>query len=298
MPKSKRIEQNSMLYYAEVISLYQGDFDKNNLGGNCALSLSTYYHSLFLTAVKSLLKCYEEKEAFEEMEGLCKKALENDPEDEEIHGTLVISLIRQNKQKLAEEHYKKAIKVLYDTLGVQNSSYMKKIQEELLKMNRCSNMAFIDEICGEMEEREEVEEAEGAYICGYTIFKEIFHLEVRRIERLGIKEYVLLITLAVKPKLIKNNPSAENFMMKRGMAQLEDILHEALRKGDIATRCSDTQFIILLSICTYEGSIMITQRVMQKFRERKASKWISAKGEIREVKAIETIVNENAVTKA
>ena len=61
------------------------------------ISLSAYYHSMFLSAVKSLAELYEEAGNFEEMENVCSKAISMDSLDEYLYYLLIKSLIGQHK---------------------------------------------------------------------------------------------------------------------------------------------------------------------------------------------------------
>ena len=60
------------------------------------------------------------------MEAACKRAISLDSLDEELHYLMIQSLEAQGKNKLALEHYSKAVDILYENLGVRPS---RKLQE-------------------------------------------------------------------------------------------------------------------------------------------------------------------------
>ena len=54
--------------------------------------------------------------------------------------------------------------------------------------------------------------------------------------------------------------------MIEGMNVLEEVVRDSLRIGDVATRCSPTQIIVLLPTCTYEAGNKVARRIEKKFK--------------------------------
>ena len=50
------------------------------------------------------------------------------------------------------------------------------------------------------------------------------------------------------------------------MNKIKDALTTGLRTGDIVSQLSTNQFIILLTACNYENSVMALDRVLRKIR--------------------------------
>lgn len=271
----------SMDCYERAVELYQGDFMPRIMDRHWVMTLSTYYHSLLISAIKSLSGLYMKEERYEDVEHLCTEVLEYDSVDEWLHCTLITSLIRQNKQKLAMQQYEEAVKLLYDALGVRNSAQLKAVHEELLKMSKGADAEGIENVHEDMTEKEE---PEGAYICGYPVFREIYRLEARKISRLGESEYILLMTLQLKDGAVtEDNKKMGKFLMKQAMNQVEEVLEESLRIGDVAARYSDSQFVVLLPTCTYESCLMVTQRILSRFYAKNKGRRIEIKTDYEEV---------------
>lgn len=274
-------KESAISYYEEAVELYQGDFLAKYSDSKWIVPISTYFHSLFLSGIKNLAELYEEKGEYENMERVCAKALTYDMVDEQIHCLRIRSMIHQNKQKLAEEYYDTAVKVLYEELGVRNTQGLKQVYKELMKMKKGSAAAAIDEIHRDMREPGE---PDGAYICGYAVFREAYRMEARRIHRMGMAEYVLLLTLTVDEKYGKaENEQMESFMLNKAMNSLEGVLKDSLRIGDVAARYSDSQFVILLPTCSYESGMMVASRIISRFNEIPGIKKIRIKSDIEEV---------------
>lgn len=251
-------------YYEKAIALYQGDFMPKITDKHWVVTLSAYYHSMLLSAVKSLAEIYMADGRYEEAEQLCADGLKFDSVDEWLHCHRITALMQQNKQKLAMECYEHAAKVLYNALGVRNSAQLEKVHQDLLKMSKGSEAEAIESVHEDMREEKE---PEGAYICGYPVFKEMYRLEARKISRLGESEYVMLLTLQLKDGAGANDQMGK-YLINQAMNQVEDILKEALRIGDVAARYSDSQYVVLLPTCTYESCLLVADRVLKRFQSK------------------------------
>lgn len=270
--------------YEKAIHLYQGDFLAKYASISWIVPLSTYYHSQFLSIVKKVAKLYRETEQYEKMEKTCAYALRYDNLDEKLHCYLIESFIFQNKLELAKEYYERAEKILYDSLGVRESAKLREIHNGLLQMQKAVEASEINEVNEDMAEQE----PEGAFVCGYPIFREIYRLESRRIARLGISEYVLLITVTMRKKAkSENNEQYNKFHIKKAMECLENTLKASLRIGDVAAKYSNSQYIVLLPTLDYEDSVMIAGRIEQTLYQRIDKEKIRIKSDITEVTTTE-----------
>lgn len=279
------IEQ-SIKYYEAAIDLYQGDFLAKYSSIHWIVPLSTYYHSMFLTAVKKIAKQYEETEQYEKMEKVCTNALRYDAVDERLHCLLIQSMIYQNKYKLASEYYDRAEKLLYATLGIRKSIKLKEVYDQLIKMKSDIKAVAIDDVNQEMTESDN---PEGAYICGYPIFREIYRLEARRIARLGLSEYVLLMTVSFAKNVeIMGNDKFMHYHIDKAMEYLEKTLRESLRIGDVAARYSDSQYVVLLPTLDYDDSIMVTKRIISNLYKKVKTRRIQIESDITEVSIAES----------
>lgn len=266
--------------YEKAIRLYQGDFMAKITDKHWVVTLSAYYHSMYLTAIKTLAELYIDERQYEAAEQICAEGLKYDGVDEWLHSHRITALMRQNKQNLAMECYEQATKALYDALGIRKSQQLESVHRELLKMSKGTEAEGMDSVHQDMQENED---PEGAYICGYPVFREIYRLEARKISRLGESQYVMLLTLEMKEKGASDNEQMEKFIMNQAMTQMETVLKETLRIGDVGARYSDSQYVVLLPTCTYESCVRVSERVVKKFLEKKNTKRIVVKVDFEEV---------------
>ena len=247
----------------QAVKLYRGPFLPKLSGEYWAASLSTYYHSLYLTSVKDLAALLEENSRFEEMGAVCQKAIQLDALDEELHCCFIKALIGQNKQNLALEHYQKTVDLLYDNLGVRPSRELREVYEELLKQKHSQEL----DLGNIQDELKSEDDGSGAFLCEYGVFKKSYHLEQRRASRLGLPVYISLIT--VYPSIdVQEDSEAYLKLINTGMSVMETVLISSLRNGDVISRYSGNQFIVMLPNCQYDSSQMIMKRIQDKFYTR------------------------------
>lgn len=272
--------------YESAVALYKGEFMENAPDQHWAVTLSTYYHSLFLNSVKSLAELYMEAERYQDVEDVCVHALTVDEVDEELHCYYVLALIKDNKYELAMKHYEEAVKILYDSLGVRNSAKLQNVQKELLKMSKGTEAEALETIHDDMMESKEMV---GVYFCGYPVFREIYRLEVRKNARVGEAEYIILFTVEAAAGVKNENEKMQKFLVEQGMKNLKNVLKKVLRIGDVAARYSDSQFIVLLPTCTYESSMAVAERILEGFTEADKGKKVTIKTEFEQLSEVNSV---------
>lgn len=243
----------------QAMELYQGMFLTELSSEYWVVSMATYYHSIYLSMVKKLSEVLEEEKKYIEIEDICRKTLQIEPLDEEIHCFLLRALIADNKQKLAAEHYKETVKLFYDSLGVRPSREMEDIYEELQKIQH-DYESNIDIIQADLREKVTT----GAFLCEYGVFRKIYALESRSSSRLGIPVHLALITLYLDFQIPKEEKMYKK-LINEGMEHLEKILLVGLRNSDIVCRYSVNQFLVMLPACQYEDAKMVVNRLKNMF---------------------------------
>ncbi len=248
-------------YYEKAIRLYQGDFMTKLTEMHWVVTMNAYYHSLYLSAIKDLAELYIKSGLYDELEAICNEALHYDNVDEQLYYYLIYARMKRNKFKLAMESYEKACEILNRELGIRKPAKLQKIYEELLKMNKDTQAENMERVQEDMSE----ENPEGAFFCGYPVFREIYRLEARKIARMGEAEYVLLLTIKPSEKAAGSMEQIEQFRLKKAMDGLTTTIKEVLRIGDVAAKYSDSQFVVLLPSCSYECGVLVANRIISRF---------------------------------
>lgn len=144
----KEDSEQVIQYYEAAVRLYQGDFMPKLTEMHWVVTTSTYYHSMYLSAIKAVAELYIAEEKYDELESLCNEALDIDNLDEQIHYYLIYARMKNQNMQLAMQSYEKACEILHRELGVRNPEKLREIHEELLKMNKgieAENMETVQE---------------------------------------------------------------------------------------------------------------------------------------------------------
>lgn len=243
----------------EIIDRYRGNVSAKISSESWIIPTVTWYKSMYMDAVKTLCGILESRGEWNEIGILCNKALTIDSLDEDVYCYLIRSLRGQKKYDLAISQYENANKLFYESMGIRYPSKLRRVFQEMLSETGV-HMTNIENL---LEEIRDSMRPNGAFFCDYQIFRQIYQIETRRLERLGIAEYIMLLTLRRNSKIWKE--AVVDRGLVEGMDILEESLRNSLRSGDVASRYSTNQFIILLPTCTYESSVKVMERIKKKF---------------------------------
>jgi len=102
--------------------------------------------------------------------------------------------------------------------------------------------------------------ARGAMLCDYDFFKLLYRVQARSIVRSGDTVHIALLSLHGygQKELARRS-------LDTAMDNLQDVIVHSLRQGDIVTKCSVSQFIIMLPQANYENSCAVCQRIIRAF---------------------------------
>ncbi len=285
--KLENVYEEAVMKYEAAIDLYNGDFLSKLTDLHWIVSLNTYYHSTYLSAVKALAELYIKLEEYDKLETLCSHALQYENSDEQLYCYQIEARMRSGNISSALDSYEKARSIMEKEFGVRRTTILNKVYQELLSMSKGQISYNIQEIHEDIVE----ENPQGVFMCGYPVFKEIYHLEARKAARTGEPENLLLLTLENR-----NNEPMElsAYRIKQTMLALEEILKECLRVGDVAAKYSDSQFIILLPTCTYDLAYTVANRIVSKlYKKGEHYKTVRVMFNIEEVSSAEDLIENH-----
>ena len=259
-----------------VIEEYKKDLCPELVSESWLLPEVISHQSRYTDVIKELCKIYEMEEDWKELENLCSRVISTEMLEEDIYCWMILSLYKQKKNDLALSYYEKASRKFYDRLGIR---HMEKLQQVFREITIESGEQITD-IDGLLREVDEQKRPRGAYLCEYQVFSQFYQIEARRIGRLGIAEYVLLLTVGPKngSRVLSNSTGVEC-----GMETVHKLLGESLRAGDVAAKYSFNQYIVLLPACNYEAAKMVAERLKEKFRKEIGKKRIELWYDLKEI---------------
>ena len=120
-------------------------------------------------------------------------------------------------------------------------------------------------------------EIRGAYECSYPSFLDIYHIVLRNEERLGMENTLMVAALAESgtyPQSDGNAESKENAGsisgppdFERKMGMLRQVIREGIRSGDVYTRYSRNQYLVLLTGAKESDGRKVARRLEDRWKE-------------------------------
>ena len=155
--------------------------------------------------------------------------------------------------------HKHATEIYYKYLGMQPTEAIQQFYKKIISADKSLDES-LSYICDELKA---ASGNVGAFVCEYAIFKEIYNLQVRNLERTDRKVFVLLVML----RGIDGRP-IEPIKLNNMMNGLQEIMRTSLRKGDVVSQFSASQFALLLPMDSKESGALVMERIKKNFYKR------------------------------
>ena len=240
----------------EAAAVYRGHFIPKMLHMHWAMALDAYFHSKYIAVCTMAAELLCAGERWQEVIALCRSALELEPYSDELNAALVRALDASGLSAAALEHYERISRMMLAELGVASTEKLSAAYRAISKNSQAPE-TNIGSIRDELAENE----ADGAYYCGYELFRQIYHFKARECSRTGQLIQLAMLTL-VPAKQHTPGERAKNSAMER----LGEVIRESLRIGDAYSQLSSSQYVILLQSTDYENGKRVLERVTNNFR--------------------------------
>lgn len=239
-----------------AVSLYHGEFLNKISSDTWTLPIAAYFSNLYNKTLQKLLPLLYEAERYNDAALICREALLIDPYQEFIYQHLMKNLLALDNRQEAIAVYEELSKLLFANFSVVPAPESRELYREAL---RTVNHHFVHP--GMVSEQlRETGPINGALVCDYDFFKMLYQAEARLISRSGDAVHIALLSLsAVRGKELSRRS------LDYAMDNLQEHLRTSLRKGDIISRCSPCQFVVMLPNANYENSCMVCQRLIRSF---------------------------------
>lgn len=245
-----------LAFYQQAQALYQGDFLPKLSSEPWVVPICAYYHSVYIRTVQETIPLLEERRRFEESVALCRRAIALEPYQESLYQHLMHGLLTLGHQAQAAQVYEDMSQLLLSDFGIMPSADSRALYREA---TRTDNGAVIPADTVQDHLRESCGPA-GALVCDYDFFKAIYHAEARSVARSGAAIHIALLSMEGD-----NAHPLSRRSLDCAMENLLTVVRSSLRKGDIVSQCSVSQYIILLPNANYENSCMVCERITRTF---------------------------------
>ncbi|MCL2222740.1 MAG: winged helix-turn-helix domain-containing protein [Oscillospiraceae bacterium] len=239
----------------KATALYKGNFLPNGASDMWVMPLIRWYRTMYLKAVNDALQLLNEKERSAEAIALCTKALGIDPFDVKLIEHQIRALLKQNRNAEALDFYKRMETMFFDILGVNFSDNLRELYSEIRQPD-IEVTAPLEDILADWGQGADFP---GAYYVDASVFKIIYQIEARSKPRSGRSTFLVRFDTNHVPKGNK---------ISGVMHQLGRAVQNHIRMGDLFTRYSPGQYMVMLYSLTYEDCKMIIGRILRAVDSR------------------------------
>ena len=245
--------------YQAALALYAGDPLPRMTDEIWTIPIVAYYHSLYTRAAAGAIELLEKQERTAEAVALCRRAIHIEPYQEDLYEHLMRGLLRTGDMKGAMSVYEEMSEQLFAHFGVMPSETLRTLYRQATRTVNDRTLTM-DEVCSQLAEPAP---HGGAMVCEYDFFKILYRAEARSIARNGHSANICLLSVSGKDGEMLARRSLDP-----AMNNLQVLVQNNLRRGDVIARCSISQYIILLPQANCENSRMVADRLVSAFYRR------------------------------
>ena len=255
--KAEADESARLQNLLDALALYQGEFLPRQASEMWIVPISTHFHNLYLSASLEAAHLLAGRGRHDEAVAICRAAVIAEPYHEPLHQVLMQELAASGDPKGAGAVYEALSKRLFDDFGIRPNEQTREVYRTAAHSPEDRTLPM-EEV---LQHLQEPLGNTGAMQCDYDYFKILCFAESRAMERSGNATHIALLSVSSagdKP-LTKRS-------LDRIMEQLGGELRHNLRRGDTISRCSVSQYIIMLPKANYENSCMVCRRCITAFQ--------------------------------
>ena len=243
----------------QALSLYEGRFLDKLSSEPWIIPMVTHFHNLYISTVLRTASLLADRDRHAEAAALCQRAAGMEAYHEPLYQLLIRELSAAGNQKAAAQVYEDLSRRLFDDFGIRPNEQTRSVYRSAVH-SPGELLLPMDTV---LEHLQESGAAAGAMCCDYDHFKVLCHLESRSMERSGNATHVALISVTSGTDIPLSRRTTN-----RIMEQLGEQIRLNLRRGDVFSRCSVCQYIIMLPQANYENSCMVCRRVLGAFSRK------------------------------
>lgn len=253
--KRELLEKACKLYEGEFLPALSGEVWVENLRGR--------FQEIYFNCVQFLCEILKQQQDYKSLVRVTADAMRLYP-TEEWAKLKMDGFVGLQKYKEAMEAYKDAVKDIFSEQGMVVSDQMWERFKSLNQYieNQSRNLENIKEwLC-------EKERIPGAYCCSYPGFIDCYRMEARAAERK--KRHGMLMICTIRDRQGAVITEAEK--LQEYMDKLDQCVCVTLRRGDIYTRYSKDQILILVNDLKPEKAVSVENRIIGAFRKEAQGK--------------------------
>lgn len=243
-----------------ALALYSGKFLPAQASEMWVMPIQTYYHNLYESVIDRVIPLLEKDGRRTAGMDTCRRALQIDPYSEKVCQHLMRLFLAEGDRQEAVRLYEEMSKLLLSTFGIMPDPQSRALYWEALHSDRNTTVLSPEAAREQLCEQGEISTA---LICDYESFRMLYQAQARAVVRSGLVIHTALLTLKARSRRDVSDKS-----LALAMDHLERHMSQSLRKGDMITRCSSSQFMVMLLSSNYENSCKVCQRIIAGFEKK------------------------------
>ena len=249
-------EEDCLTCGLQAIALYGGDFLPKLSSEAWAMPIAAYYHRLYLETVEKALDLLTRAQRWEEAANLCARALQIEPYSEALYQQQMRSKLALGDRAAVLTIYENMSELLFANFGIMPSDESRALYREAGRATEDTSLpaGLVRDLLREPDA------AKGALFCEYDFFKLLYQAQARALIRSGDVIHIGLFSV----RGVGDKPLARR-SLDRAMENLKELVVANLRQGDVVTKCSVSQLIVMLPQANYENSCAVCQRLIRAF---------------------------------
>lgn len=212
-----------------AIELYTGPLLPDSGEEHWVVPKAVYYRDLYIHVIIAYIAFLKKEKAYDEIVALTKKAT---------------ALAGVNDMIALEEEYALAAGKPNHDLDLRYGI----VSSRVVQMK--------NEIDAVQKSMETDDEENSAFVCDYSVFKDIYHLQRRLLARTGDTMFLSLLSMERVA-----DTEFEPLQHEKIMAYILDSVRHSLRCGDSICRYSDNAYAIMFPADSFENAIKILERI-------------------------------------
>ena len=252
-------DDETLASYLKALDFYRGEFLTKLSSEVWVIPIATHFHNLYIQTVLNAVPLLITKQAYQQADEICRAAIALEPYDESLYQLYMQVLSAKGDQLRVIAVYEDLSQKLFTAFGIKPSEETRAVYRSVT--HELTDQSLPVEVV--LSQLQEPDAADGALECEYDDFKILCHAETRSILRSGKATHIALLSVNGLP----DKPLSKR-SLTCAMDNLGTQIRLNLRRGDAFSRCSTSQFILMLPQANYENSCMVCRRVIGAFTRK------------------------------
>lgn len=260
--------------YQEMFRLYQGNFLPTQNRDEWVMFRSVYYQNLYVKCVLNLCRYLREKGEYQQVIDLCEQANQKELMNEAIYREILDAYLLLGHPHQALDYYRSVLNLFNARYGVDVSESFADIYSRILRETQSRQLNIQDLEANLKEDKN----SRGSFYCNFDIFKNIYQINMRSLHRVKSKRYLVLMTLSDV-----SGPEHLTDSVRGEMKILRDVIQRNLRRNDVFTQSSYSQYSLILTVPGESGCRIAINRVKDRYLEERQAPHVKLDIDIKEI---------------